>query len=56
MGIYGAVEDVGLILGSSAGSILLGICGERNTLSFLIALIFFICRIVFLAVRRKESS
>jgi MFS family permease len=54
MGIYGAVEDVGLILGSSAAGIIWGLWGAEYAF-FLIALIFFAVATIFLLVRRSES-
>jgi MFS family permease len=55
MGIYGAIEDVGLIISSSAGSIIWGLYGEQYSF-ILIGLIFLIVALVFQLSIRKENS
>jgi MFS transporter, DHA1 family, multidrug resistance protein len=55
MGLYGAVEDVGLIIGSSAGSIVWGLWGAEYSF-FLIGLIFLVVATIFLLAKRKEPG
>ncbi len=54
MGIYGAIEDVGLIISSSAGSIIWGLYGAQYSF-VLIGLIFlFVAAIFQLSIRKKS--
>jgi len=55
MGVYGAVEDVGAIIGSSAGSIVWGLYGAQYSF-FLVGTIFLLVASVFEVVNRKESK
>ncbi|MDA4130730.1 MAG: MFS transporter [Thaumarchaeota archaeon] len=55
MGVYGAVEDVGAILGSSAGSIIWGLYGSQYSF-FLVGTIFLLVGTVFLLVNRKGNE
>jgi MFS family permease len=54
MGIYGAIEDVGLIISSSAGSIIWGLYGEQYSF-ILIGLIFaFVSGVFRISIRKRN--